>query len=675
MASRHQWKKYNINYVNNWSESFTPHKASYDDDYILVTAEKDYSRDCMVYLGYRIEENGDFTLTRPKRAEEVRKNDVVYGYIHERVSYPYYATYPEYEQYGNEKKNEIGKFTIKDPGYAESTPWQDDGAKLKYWYQYGSGRAYLEGNIKSVLRSTSANRGSYVGTVQGQGGEYPQNGQQDGFWYVYDRALNQAPTISGSSTRLGAVRSDFDIRYTVYDSDGDRVRVQVMVDDRVIQYPMDTELNREQVVRIRLNDYSLGEHTVTVTATDSSNASATRTYYFTKSNQAPTISGSDLDLGGVYKDVSVDYIVQDADGDSVEVKISLDGAIKQAFTKTTLGVRRTFTLPIRSVELGRHRLEIEARDSQGASSLRVYTFEKVNSAPTISGTDINLGAKNTAFSYKYSVKDNEGDNVKVVEKLNGSIIRTLYNVTLGQEQTITISDEQIKKMELHKQNTIEIEASDGTATVYRRVNFTRNNMPPIISDVDKDLGILTDKLEYKFSATDPEEDKMVYTVSLDDRILTDREPIADGREKSILIEGMDWIKLRPTKHTIKIIVEDDKGFKSTRKITFTRRVDRIIVQLAKKGIATDAIASRVLISDAGIYSARGAITKLEVCNNSFDDKPTWEDATTMFKAGRAFKFQNKSKTATKAGVNIRVTIGKGESTAPSYITATGGSFD
>ena len=456
---------------------------------------------------------------------------------------------------------------------------------------------------------------------------YPNSGQKGSYFYEYAGLANQPPSIRAYNTRLGTVKADFDIKYTVSDPDGDKVKVQVMVDDRVIQYPMETPLDREQVVRIRLSDYALGNHTVTVTASDTNNASDSVTYYFTKSNQAPTISGSDLDLGGVFKDVSVDYIVQDADGDTVEVKITLDGTVKQAFTRTTLGVRRTYTLPIKSVSLGRHKLEIEARDSQGASSVRTYTFEKVNSAPVISGYDTNLGAKNTAFSYKYSIKDNEGDNVKVVEKLNGSIIRTLYNITLGQEQTITISDEQIKKMDLHKQNTIEIEASDGTATVYRRINFTRNNMPPIISDQDKNLGSLTKKFEYKFSATDPEGDKMVYTVSLDDRILIDREPIADGREKSILIEGMDWLKIRPTKHTIKIYVEDDKGFTSVRAITFTRRVDRIKVILARKGIETDAIASRVLITDAGIFSARGTITKLEVCNNSFDDKPTWEDAT------------------------------------------------
>lgn len=576
----------------------------------------------------------------------------------------------------------------REKGYAVNGPWKGDGDYsyiVSYVPRYRKTRTvqklvdhweYVDVTKYRDVQRTRTVKGTYRDEVTSTNrSEYPDNGQKGSYFFEYAGLANQPPKIRAYNTRLGTVKADFDIRYTVSDPDGDKVKVQVMVDDRVIQYPMETPLDREQVVRIRLSDYALGNHTVTVTASDTNNASDSVTYYFTKSNQAPTISGSDLDLGGVFKDVSVDYIVQDADGDAVEVKITLDGTVKQAFTRTTLGVRRTYTLPIRSVELGLHRLEIEARDSQGASSVRTYTFEKVNSAPIISGNDVNLGAKNTAFSYKYSVKDNEGDNVKVVEKLNGSIIRTLYNVTLGQQQIITISDEQIKKMELHKQNTIEIEASDGTATVYRRINFTRNNMPPIISDQDKNLGSLTKKFEYKFSATDPEGDKMVYTVSLDDRMLIDREPIADGREKAITIEGKDWLRLRSGKHIIKIYVEDDKGFKSTRTITFTRLVERIIVQLANKGIETDQLANRVLISDAGIYVAKGAILKCEVCNNSFDTYPKWEDATTMFKAGRAYNFQNKSKSAYKAGVNIRVTITVGDSKAPSYVTAIGGSFD
>ena len=47
----------------------------------------------------------------------------------------------------------------------------------------------------------------------------------------------------------------------------------------------------------------------------------------------------------------------------------------------------------------------------------------------------------------------------------------------------------------------------------------------------------------------------------------------------------------------------------------------------------------------------------------------------MVMAGKAFNFQNKAKTATKAGINIRVTIEKGTSTMASYISTEGGSFD
>lgn len=517
-------------------------------------------------------------------------------------------------------------------------------------------------------------KGSYLEEVQSSNrSAYPDNAQKSGYWYEYAGLANQAPSLTGSSTQIGNVKSDFTISYTVSDPDGDEVKVGIMVDNKVIQYPMAVPLNRSQSVTIRLEDYPLGEHTVTVTATDTSNASATRTYYFSKTNQAPTISGSDMDLGGKYKDFSIDYIVQDADGDSVKVEVKLDGAIKQSPTATTLGVRKYYTVPIKSVDLGRHTIEIIATDGQGASSTRIYTFQKVNSAPVISGQDENLGAKNTGFSYTYTVTDNEEDSVKVIEKINGNIIRTLNNVTLGASQTIT--DEQIKNFELNGLNTIEIEASDGATTTYSRITFVRNNMSPIIADKDKDLGSVTNSLSYSWSATDPEKDPMTASIYLDDKILKSRYKLAEGANQSIELKGMDMFKIPPGKHEIRIVVEDDKGFKSTRKVTFTRKIDRLIMKLDGKGIETDALAKRVLVSTVGIYVAKGAVVKYEVCNNSFDAKPTWEDATTMVGAGKAFNFQNTTKTASKAGIDIKVTIEKGTATMQSYISAIGGSFD
>ena len=550
--------------------------------------------------------------------------------------------------------------------YTESVPYTDT-------EEYTEKEPYTDYEYVTKYRDV---KGSYYDDVVSEDrSAYPDSGKRGDYFYEYKGLANRPPAITGSNTRLGSVKADFDIRYTVTDPDGDEVKVKILVDDRVIQYPIAVALNKEQVVNIRLSDYSLGEHTITVTATDPSNASASRVYYFSKDNQAPSISGSDLDMGGVSKDLNIEYIVQDANGDSVKVEIKVDGVVKQASTPTSLGVRKTFNLPIKSVDLGRHKVEIIAMDSQGASSVRTYSFQRVNSAPVISGNDVNLGAKNTGFSYTYQVSDSEKDSIKVVEKINGNIIRTMDNAALGQDHVITISNDQIFKFPLNKENTIEIEATDGIARVYRRVTFVRNNMPPIIADKDKDLGKLKDKLSYSYSATDPEKDPLSVEILLDGLVYSKKKALKDGEDKQILIDGKDWIKLKAGEHKLEIVVEDDKGFKSKRTVTFTKIIDRLVVELADKGIKTDALAKRVFVATAGVYVAQGAKVKYEVCNNSFDEAPNWEDATSMVLENKAYVFTNKEKKTGQSGVNVRVTITKGESTTPSYVSNIGGTFD
>ena len=392
-------------------------------------------------------------------------------------------------------------------------------------------------------------------------------------------------------------------------------------------------------------------------------------------NRAPIISGYDLDLGAKTKDFQVEYLVQDEDGDDVTVEIKIDDEIKQSPAKTTLGVRRYVSVPIKDYGIGGHTIYIKATDSKGESATRTYTFSKVNSAPVISGQDTNLGSKNSFFSYTYTVTDNENDKVDVVEKFNGEVIRTLNNITLGSEYQITITDEQIRKMELDQFNTIEIEATDGKATTFRRVTFIRNNVPPIISDKDKDLGEVTNSLEYSWSATDPEKDKMTATVYLDDKVIKPKYTLPEGAKQTLKIDGIEMFKIDRGKHRIRIVVEDDKGFSSTRTVTFNRVVDKLVMQLARNGVETDELATRVNITSVGVYVAKGAKVKYEVCNNSFDEEPTWEDATSATHAGKAYNFVNKEKTHEKAGVNIRITITRNDASNYSYISATGGAYD
>lgn len=596
---------------------------------------------------------------------------------------PYYYSYSHsntaYSSFTFNENN--GTFTMSGSTSASGTFYAYGGSSkdvvVKYTRYTSGGGTFPrpEKVYKSERVTPRYTKGKYIGEVTAEDGAYPRDGTEDGYWYEWDRYANRAPIIGGSNTAIGNVNNDFTISYNLMDEDNDEVKVEIMVDGKVIQYPMPMALNQNHSVPIRLADYGLGEHTITITATDSSNASASRTYSFTKTNTAPTISGSNMDLGAKFQDFQADYIIQDAEGDDVSVEIRVDGAIKQSSSKSTLGVRRYFTIPIKDYDIGRHTIEIKATDSNGASTVRAYTFNKVNSAPTISGKDENLGAKNTAFSYTYTVTDRESDNIDVIEKVNGEVIRVLNNATLGSEYRITITDEQIRKLELNASNTIEIEATDGTATTFRRVTFIRNNMPPIISDKDKDLGEVTNSLEYSWSATDPEKDKMTAVIYLDDRILKDRFALAEGTNQTVKIDGQAMQKLSRGKHTIRIVVDDDKGFSSSRTLTFTRVVDRLVMKLAGNGIETNGLAKRVLISTAGVYVAKGADVKYEVCNNSFDDSPTWEDATAMTMANKAFNFTNKDKVAEKAGVDIRVTISRGDAKGQSYISAIGGSFD
>lgn len=71
----------------------------------------------------------------------------------------------------------------------------------------------------------------------------------------------------------------------------------------------------------------------------------------------------------------------------------------------------------------------------------------------------------------------------------------------------------------------------------------------------------------------------------------------------------------------------------------------------------------------------GAIFKAEACNNGFDKNPTWEDVTEFVKKQKIFEFANKTKTASKWGYDIRVTVDRNGATGNCYFTRGNGFFE
>lgn len=391
-------------------------------------------------------------------------------------------------------------------------------------------------------------------------------------------------------------------------------------------------------------------------------------------NKPPVINGSDLNLGSKQDDFVVSYIVTDADNDeAVTVTEQIDDVVIVKDMPITLGVSRNVRVNIAKFDLGEHKIIITAKDKKGAISKRVYTFNKVNSAPVISGSDTDLGDKNSAFTIVYSVKDPNGDKVNVVEKLNGKTLRNITNIGTD-EQSITVTTEMLSTYTINETNTIEIEARDNNnAVAYRRFTFKRSNFAPVISGTDRSLGDVDKALTYVYSATDQEKDEIKIKVFLDNRLVVQDFKAEDNKEYTYELKGFDFLKLPYGKHSLKIVATDSNGLSSTRLVSFNRIATKLVMQL-KEPRNTDVAAQKVLVIP-GWYVAPGAKAKVEVCNNAYDDNPTWEDATVVTNDGRVFHFQNTSKTAEKWGVNIRLTIEKGNSTVYSYITTIGGSVE
>lgn len=98
----------------------------------------------------------------------------------------------------------------------------------------------------------------------------------------------------------------------------------------------------------------------------------------------------------------------------------------------------------------------------------------VNTAPTVSTDGAALGEKNTAFAWKYTVTDADGDTLTVTEKLDGKTTKTRTGVASGTALTFeqTASAAGFQKI-LNGNHTITVEVSDGKETVSTSATFTK----------------------------------------------------------------------------------------------------------------------------------------------------------------------------------------------------------
>lgn len=195
-------------------------------------------------------------------------------------------------------------------------------------------------------------------------------------------------------------------------------------------------------------------------------------------NQAPTVPGSIT----VPTDVRGGTSLTVSWGASTDSDGNLSGYILErqhdggAWTQVYKGINRTYTDAI-TFGWANVAYRVKAYDSAGAESAYKTSATRTvvnNTAPTISGTDSNLGTKTGPFNQGYTVTDpDSGQTITVVEKIDG-VQKRSYNATSGQNYSFNVTAAEWVKL-LNGSHTLTITATDnygGSAT--RTFTFSKN---------------------------------------------------------------------------------------------------------------------------------------------------------------------------------------------------------
>ncbi len=374
-------------------------------------------------------------------------------------------------------------------------------------------------------------------------------------------------------------------------------------------------------------------------------------------NTDPLISDTDRDLGDKNSNFTIEYTVDDSDsGDVLTATELIDGQTTSSFAPTR-NLKNSISVRVDEMSLGKHTVKVVVTDGQGGTASRTWTFTRTNAAPTISGVDVNLGDKNLAFSYEYTVDDADGDTLTVKEELNDTELRTINNAPRGETLSISITAEQLYNLGLNTVNTLKITATDGKGgTAYRRITFKRTNSAPSISGQDTDLGLQTGSFAEEYTVTDVEGDNVVVTEFVDDKQIRSYQATL-GQTETIELSREEWLILANGAHQLRVEAVDGNFATSVRVWNFSKNEKVIEFQLAAPE-ETDERASKILITPT--WKTEGATVLVEACNNAFDAVPTWEDITAVVFLNRVYNFTNTAKTADKWGVNIRFKLTKND---------------
>lgn len=200
-----------------------------------------------------------------------------------------------------------------------------------------------------------------------------------------------------------------------------------------------------------------------------------------------------------------------------------------------------------------------------------------------------------------------------------------------------------------------------------------HNQPPAISGSNADLGTKRGDFTYQYSVTDPDGDVVNVVEKIDGNTIATKNGITLGATLTLSVAGNTFTALTNAQHTITITATDSAGNSAVRTLTFTKSISGFVITLSEP-LEADEQPTRANINVTRDIPAGGTF-KVEATNNPFDASPVWEDCTNAVVQGVAHVFENKINTAAQYGMNVRVTVERGDALTTCWVSGIGGNFE
>lgn len=389
----------------------------------------------------------------------------------------------------------------------------------------------------------------------------------------------------------------------------------------------------------------------------------------------PSITVSEPVKGG--KPVTVSWGAStDADGNLSGYRLERsvnNAAFQQIHDGNTLTFSDNITYGWQTVAY-----RVRAYDSAGAVSgyttSRAYTVIN-NSAPTTPPW-LNIPAEikgGKPFEISWGASTDVDGNLagyQLERSLNGGAFGQIYT---GANQKYTDTVAKGTNTAAYRVRAYDTEnAQSGYAVSDTRTII--NNTPPSISGEDSQLGTKNEPFSISYSVSDPDGDAITVTEKLDNQVLRTFTAEA-GKEYQVTLDADRFLQILNGSHTLTVTATDAPGESAVRTWTWIKNITHIsIVKKVPKEPADGECPYKCLLNLNSVIPT-GALVTVEVCNNGFDQQPTWEECTAGARAGDAIFFSNRTKTAEKWGVNFRVTISRSGAPGDCYVTGVSGNFE